>query len=63
MKTYTKTARCPKCGEREITTHYSKGRGGALVSQSHLVRVCTYCNYSWAEKPLDEQADERPEVM
>lgn len=54
MKPYDKSAKCPKCGGKEITTVYSTGRyWGALSTNRHLLRTCTTCGYACPEAPKD----------
>ena len=48
MNTYDPKGSCPKCGCTTLKVTYKKKMVGEVMQ-----RLCTNCNYTWGEKPLD----------
>ena len=47
---YDSRARCPKCGDRRVSTRYDNGCTPlALAHAEHLARRCGRCGYEWPQ--------------
>lgn len=52
---FSTTARCAKCGCKNLKALYRTGRESIrLTSVEHILRTCNRCGHNWAEKPLDD---------
>lgn len=60
---YDFAAHCPKCGHKDVSTHYVSAsywarydcRHHPSTNEEHLHRWCRRCDYQWAERCIDLQ--------
>ena len=62
MKKYNPDAKCPKCGDDDISTYY-EGRYERFTYKVRglLARQCRRCHYTWDEEPLDVEEEQKEE--
>lgn len=72
MKTYTKYAKCCKCGGTDIKAeHKPRHLNGIYIMKpppeawisERIVRTCKNCDYQWDEAPLPTEVDDFIDIM